>query len=92
VVLVLLVILANTQLLDHPLSLPAKLALMSPIVTLVLPSLQHAHNARPTFTWIAVLVLLVLVAPIPMLELLPHLTARLVLLPTPDVLLVLQTP
>jgi len=49
-VLVLLVSLASSQLLDQVMSLPAKLALMSLDVTLVLQALQHAHDAMPTFT------------------------------------------
>lgn len=44
------VILANFHLLDHLLPLLAKLAVMSPDVTLVLLVHQHAQHAMPIIT------------------------------------------
>jgi len=68
---VLLVILANIQLLDQLLQMLAKLVLMSPDVTLVLLAHRHAQHARQIITWILVPVLPVTLAHSPMLDQLP---------------------
>jgi len=86
---VLLVTLANIHLLDQLPHLLAKFVLMSPDVTLVLLAHQHAQHARPIITWLPVPVLPVPPTHSPTLDQLPQVTAKLALILSPDVLLVL---